>query len=78
MSIDLSAQIQAAATGPDSATVDGVTVSGPSPLDLIKAEQYLAARGAAALKHRGLRFTRLRPPGAVTTCNNLTTGCCCP
>lgn len=33
--------------------------------DQIEADRYLAARQAAANKHRGLRLTKLNPPGAA-------------
>jgi hypothetical protein len=33
--------------------------------DLIEADQYLASKEAATKKTRGLRFTKLSPPGAV-------------
>ena len=66
MATDLSAQIIDAASGPTTITVDGLTTSGPSPLDLIAVDKYLNGKAAATRKGRGLRFTLLRPPGAVT------------
>lgn len=64
MADDLSSDIQDAAQGPKQVTSDGLTVQAHPLLDLVKADQYLKAQDAAAKKHRGLRFTRLLPPGA--------------
>jgi hypothetical protein len=52
------------AKGPASVTVGGQTVTQKSIDELIKADQYLAAKNAASQPHFGLRFTKLIPPGA--------------
>jgi hypothetical protein len=62
--VDLSSNIVSAVTGPQSATADGVSVTQQKAADLIAADQYLAAKAAAASKSRGLRFSVLVPPGA--------------
>jgi hypothetical protein len=61
---DLSEQIESNAEGPKQVTADGLTVQQHSIPDQIAADQYLSAKSAATKKHRGLRFTRLLPPGA--------------
>ena len=62
MATDLSSQITQAAGDPASAAVDGQTVQSRPIADLIAADQYLAQKQAASLRHRGLRFTRLVGP----------------
>ncbi len=76
MSVDLSTEIISAAVGPTSATVDGVTVAAAKVTDLIMASKFLSASVAASKAHRGLRFSRLVPPGAVSRCH-LPRGHCC-
>lgn len=56
--------IAATLGGPKSATVDGVSVTQHSLPELIAAAKYLAAQKGAKQPHRGLRFTKLVPPGA--------------
>lgn len=60
-----SAALAAAALGPKSVTVDGMTTVAQSPADLIAVDKYLRGKAAAASPRRGLRFTRLIPPGSV-------------
>lgn len=45
--------------------VDSERFKGHSLNELIDADRYLAAKAAAAKNHRGLRITKLIPPGAV-------------
>lgn len=55
------------ALGPHSVTIDGRgTTTAKSADDLIKLDQYLAAKAAAANvpKGFGLRFQQIVPPGA--------------
>ncbi len=62
---DLSQQITDAASGPRSASSDGLSVTAQSPRDIADAEKYLAQREAARKKTLGLRFVRIKPPGTV-------------
>lgn len=50
---------------PKSAASDGLSVTQHSLPDLIKAEQYKASKTAASQPHRGIRFTKLVPPGSI-------------
>jgi hypothetical protein len=61
---DLEAAIETAAENPQSASVDGVTVTQRSLSELIEADKYLQAKKAARRKNRGLRYTKIVPPGA--------------
>lgn len=58
--------IRDAATTPQAVTADGVTVTQRPLADQIAADRYLASKAAAKTKTRGLRFTRIIPPGAAT------------
>lgn len=51
-------------SGPQSSTVDGVTMSEFSPSELIAAARFLAAQKAAKSPSRGLRFTKIVNGGA--------------
>ena len=63
---DLSSTIESTATGPKSVSVDGTKVDAQSIDDLVKADQHLAAKdGAASTRHRGIRFSKLTPPGTT-------------
>lgn len=57
--------IATAATTPASASADGQSVTARSVDDLIKAKTFTDQNDAAEKVHRGLRFTKLKPPGAV-------------
>jgi hypothetical protein len=61
---DLENTIETAAENPQSASVDGVTVTQRSLSELIEADKYLQAKKASRRKNRGLRYTRIVPPGA--------------
>ena len=56
--------IEQNAKGPASVTVAGQTVVQKDVEQQIKADEYLAAKAAAAKPHLGLRFTKIVPPGA--------------
>jgi uncharacterized protein YajQ (UPF0234 family) len=58
--------IAAAATGPQSATVDGVTVTAKPIDDLIKAAKFLKQEEAKS--GVGVKFMKMRPPGAAGVC----------
>jgi hypothetical protein len=63
--IDLTPQIATNAQGPASASVDGQSVSQHSLQDQIDADKYLASKEASKRPRRGLRFTKIIPPGTV-------------
>ena len=63
---DLATQIEQAANDPASHSVDGETVVARSVGDLIQADQYLAAKSAASKRRRGIRFSKLVNPGALS------------
>lgn len=52
------------ATGPASASLDGESVTQHRIPDQIAARQHSSGVAGAAKGHRGLRFTKLIPPGA--------------
>ena len=60
---DISDAIAENATGPKSVTVDGNNVQQHSIPEQIAARNDVAAQQSASKAHRGLRFTRLVPPG---------------
>lgn len=64
-STDLGDTIANAATTPSSASSDGQSVSARPVNEIIEADRYLRAKESAAKKHRGLRFAKIVPPGAV-------------
>ncbi len=61
---NLTDAIRENASGPASASGDSVSVSQHSLKDQIEADRYLASRAAVSRRHRGLRFSRVVPPGA--------------
>lgn len=61
---DLADAITDLAAAPASAEVDGAKVKERPLPELIAADVHLQAKAGAARKTRGLRFTRLIPPGA--------------
>lgn len=52
------------AAGPLKASGDSMSVEQHSIQDQIAADRYLASKRASAQPHRGMRFTRIVPPGA--------------
>jgi hypothetical protein len=62
---DLSDRIDEVAAGPAEVDADGVKVVAQPLPDLIQADKYRRGADAASGKARGLRFTKLTPPGAV-------------
>jgi len=58
--------LQQAATGPRSVTVDGRSATSQSVDDLLKLAAYQAGKEAAASNRPGfgIRFQKIRPPGA--------------
>ena len=52
------------AAGPAKASGDSVSIEQHSIQDQIAADRYLASKRAANKPHRGMRFTRIIPPGA--------------
>jgi len=63
MAEDLDQTIKDNAAGPAKASVDGQSVEQQSLRDQIEADRYLASKEAVRRKDRGLRLTRLIPPG---------------
>ena len=61
---DLSNTITNAANEAKSISIDGLAVSAHPLADLIEADKYLTAKNAADKNHFGMRFIRLKPPGA--------------
>lgn len=61
---DLSDKIETAASG-KSVTTDGLTVTQQDLSQLIEADRYLKAQEGSSSPQRGLRFTRLVPPGSA-------------
>jgi hypothetical protein len=53
------------ASGPVKASGDQGSFEQHSIEDQIAADRYLASKAAASKPHRGMRFTRIVPPGAV-------------
>jgi hypothetical protein len=60
-----SAALDAAAAGPKRVATDGMEVEQQPLKDLIEADRYARSRCATRKPHRGLRFTRLVPPGTT-------------
>jgi hypothetical protein len=56
--------IEQTAKGPKRVQVSNQSVEQQSIDEQIQADQYLAAKQAAAKPHFGLRFTKIIPPGA--------------
>jgi hypothetical protein len=52
------------AAGPVKASGDSVSFEQHSIQDQIAADRYLASKAASKKPHRGLRFSRIVPPGA--------------
>lgn len=71
MATDIKQVIEEAAQGPAAMTGDAGSYTAHSLSELIKADEYLNKTGGTAgadavkKKARGLRFTRLNPPGAA-------------
>src|SRR3954465_11054050 len=53
----------AALSGPAEVSVDGMTTKQQSLRDLIEANKYLAAKCAGRGPRRGLKFSKMIPPG---------------
>jgi hypothetical protein len=62
---DLGDTIADAAQGPSSVTSDGHSVSARPLAELIEADRYLRNKEAAERAPRGIRITKLLPPGAA-------------
>lgn len=64
---DLDSTIEQNAQGPKRVMTDAasVTVEQHSLTEQIAADKYLASRSAASSPNRGLRFSKLSPPGAA-------------
>lgn len=60
---DLTDKIEEAAQKPLEVMTDGVRVQGRDLRELIEADRYLKNGAAASAPRRGLRFSKLVPPG---------------
>ncbi len=64
---DLDDTIESTAKGPKSVSTDGTRVEAQDVDDLIKADQHLKGKeGVASTRHRGIRFSKLSPPGTTS------------
>jgi hypothetical protein len=63
---DQSGQIQTNALAPAQVTVDGTTVQQQKVPDQILGDRYAATASALGKRRRGLRFSKLIPPGPVS------------
>jgi len=64
MPIEIDQAITDNASGPKRAQGDSGSVEQHSLIDQIEADRYLASKAAAKRRDRGLRMTRISPPGA--------------
>ena len=64
MADDLEQKIRDNAAGPAKVAGDAGSVEQHSLLEQIAADKHLAAKEAVKKKNRGLRFSKLVPPGA--------------
>lgn len=64
MADEIRDQILSDAQGPKSVSTDGVSVSQRDLREQIEADRYLSERSAVSTTRRGLRFSKLVPPGA--------------
>jgi len=67
---DLSNDIAEQAVEPITSAADGQSATGRSVEELIRADQYLAGKAAAAKRRRGMMFSVFRTPGAGSDCNS--------
>ena len=65
MADELKDAIKDNASGPASAEVDGQRVTQHKLTDQIAADRYVKSSEAVAKGHRGLRISKLVPPGAA-------------
>lgn len=64
---DLSSQIESVANSAKSTSLDGVSTTEQDISALIEADKYLANKRAVTGKTRGLRLTKMIPPGTAGT-----------
>lgn len=65
MDAELTQRIRAVASGPAEVSSDAGRVVEQDLQDLLEAARQLAAQQASKKPHRGLRITRLVPPGTI-------------
>ena len=65
MADELTDKIKENAEGPASAEVDGQRVTQHKLRDQIEADRYVKSSDSVAKGHRGLRISKLVPPGAT-------------
>lgn len=61
--VDLESALEQAAASPQSTNIDGTAVTQHALADLAEIADRQAAAKAARKNHRGIRFTKLVPPG---------------
>lgn len=66
MADEISDAIEENATGPKRVSGDAGSVEQHSLADQIEADKYIASKNAASNPSRGLRFTKMIPPGTVS------------
>jgi hypothetical protein len=69
---DLKDVIEQIASGPASVSNDGGSVQQQSLADVIAADKYLNSKDSTATSKRGLRITKLLPPGPSGSSTNVT------
>jgi hypothetical protein len=62
---DLKSKIEENAAGPKQVSGDEATVQAHDPSQQIEAARFLSGNEAVKAKNRGLRFSKISPPGAV-------------
>lgn len=67
---DLTDDILAQAVEPVASASDGQSATGRPIGDMIQADQYAATKAAARKRRRGLRFSKLLNPGALSDGGN--------
>lgn len=65
MSDEVSDALKAAAQQPKRVRTDAGEVEAHDLEQQIAADKYLASKSAVGSSHRGLRFSRIIPPGAI-------------
>jgi hypothetical protein len=74
---DLSDTIETLAEGKiASSTIDGNSATAQPIAGLIQADQYLAAKTAASKRRRGIRFSKIINPGALSDAGGTLGGTC--
>ena len=62
---EITDRLETLAQKPQIVEADGVKVEQHDLKQIVEADRYLSNRNAASKPHRGLRFSKIVPPGAV-------------